>query len=74
MNASVIAVGDSINDVLISAREVGNGRVVVMTQSSYGDNFTAGRNSDASVRTLHANIKDWLMRGEFYNSSFIMEA
>ena len=73
MNASVISVGDSINDVLISAGEVGSGRVVVMTHSSYGENFTAGTNSDASIRTLHANIKSWLMRGEFYNFSFIME-
>jgi hypothetical protein len=74
MNASVVAVGDTINDVLISAGEVGNGRVVVMTHTSYADNFTAGTNSDASIRTLHANIKGWLMRGAFYNSSFIMEA
>ncbi len=73
MNASVVAVGDTINDVLISAGEVGNGRVVVMTHSSYGDNFTAGTNSDESIRTLHANIKGWLMRGAFCNSSFIME-
>ncbi len=73
MNASVIVVGDSINDVLFSAGEVGNGRVVVTTHGAYGENFIAGTNSDASIRILHANIKGWLMRGAFYNSSFIME-
>ncbi len=73
MNASVIVVGDSINDVLISAGEVGNGRVVVTTHGGYGENFTAGRNSDSSIRTLHANIKGWLIRGSVYNSSNIMD-
>ncbi len=73
MNASVVAVGDTINDVLISAGEAGAGRVVVMTHSDYGNNFIAGKHTVASIRVLQANIKGWLMRGAFYNSSFIMD-
>ena len=74
MNASVVAIGDTINDVLITAGEVGNGRVLTMTHTAYADNFTSGTNSDPSIRVLQANIKSWLVRGSFYNSSNIMEA
>ena len=45
-----------------------------MTHTSYADNFTAGTNTDSSIRVLQANIKDWIVRGSNYNSSNIMEA
>jgi hypothetical protein len=74
MDASVVAIGDTINDVLIAAGEVGNGRVVVMTHTGYADNFTNDQNSDLSFRKLHANIKNWLVKESSYNPSNIMEA
>ena len=74
MNAAVVTIGDSINDVLIAAGEAVNGRVVVITHTAYADNFTSGKNSDPSIRVLQANIKSWLVKGSSYSSSNIMEA
>jgi hypothetical protein len=74
MNASVVAIGDTINDVLIAAGEVGNGRVVVMTHTDYAINFTNGTNSNPSIQGLQANVKGWLTRGSSYTTLNIMEA
>lgn len=74
MNASVVAIGDSMEDVLIAAGEVGNGRVVVVTHSAYADNFVYANTTDLSIRTLQKNIKTWATKGAFSNSSNVMDA
>ncbi len=74
MNAAVVAIGDTINDVLIAAGEVGKGRVVVMTHTDYAINFTIGTNSNPSILGLQANVKGWLTRGSSYSTLNIMEA
>lgn len=68
MTAAVIAVGDSEGDILISAAELGSGRVVVMTHGDYLTDFVAGNNSDSNIKKLQSNIKIWITKGKFTGS------
>lgn len=72
-NATVIAVGDQSNDILIAAATLGKGRIVVITHDAYLENFTS-ENSDPNVKKLHQNIKKWITQDKFTSNSNLSEA
>lgn len=44
---------------MMAAAKYGKGKVILFSHSSYSSGFPT-TNSDASVRTLHSNILNWV--------------